>query len=70
MYALMHSECLGCGKIFAYNPKRVPSLPVNGVKEPICLSCVEAANEERLEKGLKPFKIHKDAYKPISAEQL
>ena len=70
MFALMHSECLGCGKVFAYNPKHVPSLPVDGVKEPICLSCVETANQERSDKGVEPFVIHPNAYAPIDADQL
>jgi len=70
MYALMNSECLGCGAVFSYNPKRVPSLPIDGVRQPICKTCIEVANRERIEKGDEPHAIHPDAYAPVSAEEI
>ena len=37
---------------FCYDPRRVPSLRVNGVREPICLACVTRANPVRVRNGL------------------
>lgn len=56
------SACFGCGQLFSYNPMRVPSIPINGVKEPICLACVERVNPLRVAKGLEPIVPLPDAY--------
>lgn len=56
------SACYGCRQVFSYNPERVPSIRVNGVREPICESCVEAANPERAKNGLPPIVVLPDAY--------
>lgn len=63
-WMLASSHCIGCRMIFSYNPNRVPSILVNGEREPVCRSCVEAANPERIKKGLEPFTIRADAYEP------
>lgn len=54
-YALGMSPCIGCGRIFTYNPMRVPSTIVNGSKEPICQACVERYNPLRVANGLPPI---------------
>jgi hypothetical protein len=69
-YALCHSACIGCGRLFSYNPRHVPSLRVNGVREPVCLNCVERANPRRLANGLDPIVPHPDAYEPIDESEL
>jgi hypothetical protein len=69
-YALCHSACIGCGRLFSYNPRHVPSLRVNGVREPVCLNCVEHANPRRVANGLDPIVPHPDAYEPIDESEL
>ena len=69
-YALATSHCLGCKRLFSYNPVRVPSLRVNGVREPICQSCIDRANPERIKKGLPPLVPHPDAYQPCDEGEL
>ena len=39
-----------------FNPDRVPSITVNGSREPICLNCVEVANPKRIANGLEPIR--------------
>ena len=69
-YALCHSACIGCNRIFSYNPMRVPSVTVNGSREPICRDCVERANPQRIAKGLEPIVPRPDAYDPIDESEL
>lgn len=69
-YVLAHSTCFGCGRPFGYNPHRVPSIRINGVREPICASCVEIANTERVKRGLDPIVPLPDAYEPMDEAEL
>ena len=48
---LAMSACVGCKRPFSYNPHRVPSVTVNGTREPICQQCVEKYNPIRTAKG-------------------
>jgi hypothetical protein len=61
-YALCTSACANCYRIFSYNPVRVPSVRVNGRREPVCLDCITRANPKRIAKGLDPLVVHPDAY--------
>jgi hypothetical protein len=61
-YMLCTATCVNCKNLFSFNPDLVPSVRVNGVKEPICKTCVEWANPKRVEKGLEPIKILPGAY--------
>lgn len=62
-YVTAMSPCLGCGRIFSYNPMRVPSCSaVTGKREPICADCVDRINPERIKNGLEPIVPHHDAY--------
>ena len=68
--------CIGCNNLFTFNPERVPSIRIRrdrlgnlvhdpeGNREPICRSCVEAANPVRIAKGLLPIEILSGAYDP------
>jgi hypothetical protein len=47
-YAYCTSACFGCGRLFSYNPVRVPSIRVNGNREPICQTCVDRVNPQRV----------------------
>ena len=56
--------CWGCGKMFSFNPNRVPSIRVEGERQPVCLDCITATNEKRKEMGVDLFPIPTDAYEP------
>jgi hypothetical protein len=71
-YALCTSNCFGCGRIFSYNPMRVPSIrdPRTGSKEPICQACVDRVNPIREQNGLPPIVPARDAYEPCDESEL
>jgi hypothetical protein len=69
-YVYCHSACFGCGRIFSYNPKWVPSIPVDGEREPVCRACVERVNVMRKSKGLDPIMVASSAYQPIDEQEL
>jgi len=63
-YMFATSECFGCHRMFCYNPERVPSIRVNGVREPVCQHCVDVANPRRVKNGLAPIEVLPGAYDP------
>jgi hypothetical protein len=70
MYALAYGACFGCKRIFAFNPVRVPSIIVNGSKEPVCENCVRIANPRRIANGLPPIMPLPDAYEACDEGEL
>ena len=78
MYLLLYSPCVSCGQIFAYNPKRVPSVTIDGEREPVCKDCIAAENLKRecyiaigqTDPYLPILTYHPDAYEPISENEL
>jgi hypothetical protein len=69
-YAFATSACIGCGRLFSYNPMRVPSVRVRGSREPICMDCVERANPRRIANGLAPIVPLPDAYEACDEREL
>jgi hypothetical protein len=69
-YVYGTSACFGCRRIFSYNPHRVPSIPIEGDRKPICQDCVEQANPERIKRGLEPIVPLPGAYDPIDEYEL
>lgn len=69
-WVFVHSACVGCGRPFAYNPHHVPSIRVNGEREPVCQMCVDLANPLRIKNGLDPIVPHPDAYEPLPESDL
>lgn len=70
-YATVFSPCLNCNRVFGYNPHKVPSILVNGVKEPVCLDCIEAENARREANDLELLpEPHPEAYQPIHESEL
>jgi hypothetical protein len=61
-YVQAVSGCAACGKPFSYSITKVPSVVVNGSREPICRECVERANPIREERGLARIEILPGAY--------
>lgn len=68
--AMVHSPCFGCGRVFDYNPHRVPSIPIEGDRRPICQACVDLVNPQRIRNGLSPIVPLPGAYDPIPEEEL
>jgi hypothetical protein len=57
--------CVGCARLFSFNPHLVPSCSaVTGKREPICQVCVERVNPMRLKNGLEPIVVLPGAYEP------
>lgn len=54
-YMMAMGPCIGCKALFSFNPNKVPSVPIDGKKEPICRNCVERVNPMRIENGLEPI---------------
>ena len=69
-FAYAMSECYGCKRMMTYNPTHVPSIRINGQREPICLQCVHQCNPARVKNGLAPIIPHRDAYEPCPEEEL
>ena len=70
-YAIMMSPCLTCGKIFGYNPHRVPSIWVNGERKPVCLTCIVEENRRRQLVGQELLPDPRpNAYEPIQESEL
>ena len=63
-YMFCSGPCIGCGRLFSFNPDLVPSAIVNGTREPICRDCVSRANPLRKEKGLAEIQVLPGAYEP------
>ena len=69
-YAIALAPCIGCGRVFGFNPHRVPSVVINGEREPICRDCVQRVNPTRVANGLEPIRIFPDSYEPIEEAEL
>jgi hypothetical protein len=55
-------ECVVCHAMFSFNANRVPSVVVDGKREPVCRECVEGANPQRVKRGLPAIVILPGAY--------
>lgn len=61
-YAICLGPCFGCGSLFAFHPDKVPSIERNGVKQPICRTCINRINPIRERNGLEPVVPLPNAY--------
>jgi hypothetical protein len=43
-YAIMLGFCVACKQPISFNPRKVPSLKVDGIRQPICKSCADRWN--------------------------
>jgi len=69
-YVIAYAPCANCGVSFGCNPNKVPSVRIDGVREPICLVCIGLLNAERRDMGLLPFVPEPDAYEPLPESEL
>jgi hypothetical protein len=65
-FAFATGTCLGCNRLFTFNPVRVPSLGGH----PICRECIEIVNKERPRRGLPPWPVPADAYEAVEESEL
>jgi len=64
-FMMVFGSCVNCGVFMGFNPEKVPSIRVNGIREPLCKKCFIKWNEiHRISKGLEPMKISPEAYFP------
>ncbi len=64
-FMLVFGNCVNCNIFFGFNPVCVPSIRVNGKREPLCLECFEKWNRiHRTDKGLDPIPLNPNAYYP------
>jgi hypothetical protein len=69
-YVSIFCACYTCKRVFMCNPVRVPSIRVNGEREPVCRACIEAANPKRIANGLEPIVPHPLAYEACHETEL
>jgi len=63
-YVWILGRCYACTRLFQFNAALVPSLLVEGVREPICERCIPRINEKRREIGNEPIVPLPGAYDP------
>lgn len=66
-YMFAMGTCVACKQVFAFDPDRVPSIRIDGQKEPVCRGCIERANPKRIANGLDPIVPLPGAYGPAEA---
>jgi len=70
-YMLAMGNCIGCDRLFHFNPEKVPSCSaVTGKREPICADCVARVNPMRIKNGLEPIVLLPGAYEPEPEDSL
>jgi len=68
-YVMLTANCCNCQRFFMSNPDFVPSIRINGVKEPLCRDCFDKWNElHRTSKGLEPVELNPEAYSPLECD--
>jgi hypothetical protein len=69
-YVMATGQCLLCSRPFMFNPVKVPSFRVNGVKQPMCSLCMEQVNLKRKLMNVEEFVIPPDAYEACDEDEL
>jgi hypothetical protein len=57
------TTCWLCNRRFACDPDKVCIFVEDGVRQPLCRTCVEAVNPARVAAGLDPFVVLPGAYR-------
>lgn len=63
-YMFVIGNCIACGIMFSFNADHVPSVSIDGIREPICKDCVARINVIREGENLQPVWVHPEAYEP------
>jgi hypothetical protein len=68
---MVHGACIACGTVMTFNPLYVPSIRIEGKREPLCRGCHAAWNRiHRTSQGLPPVPLHPLAYAPSEEHDL
>lgn len=68
-YMFVMGSCAACNNPISFNPERVPSIRIEGVREPLCKTCFHRWNEiHRTAKGMEPIPLNPDAYEPVEVD--
>jgi hypothetical protein len=59
------AACVVCRRPFLFNPDRVPSVRIEGERQPVCAECIERANVQRKARGLGPIPVLPGAYDAV-----
>ena len=69
-YALMIGSCINCKARISFNPMKVPSIKVEGAREPLCIDCANYLNKLKEDSGQQAVPIQPDAYQACKEEEL
>lgn len=69
-YAVVVGTCCNCHGFMQFNPIRVPSVRIDGKREPVCKTCIEELNAKRKLVGAEPWPVHPDAYEPVDENEI
>jgi hypothetical protein len=69
-YVFIYGECVGCHRFFGFHPHKVPSYRQDGVRQPICQTCVDRVNPMRKANGLPPIVPLPGAYEPADENEI
>lgn len=69
-YVSVIGPCWRCDAMFSMNPHKVPSVRINGVREPICKQCMDHLIAAEEKAGITPKRYADDAYDAIPEEDL
>jgi hypothetical protein len=69
-YVMAMGPCCVCARVFGYNPHKVPSVRIAGVREPVCKECIYHANILRVARKEPIIEILPGAYEAMDEEEL
>ena len=69
-YVFAMGGCFRCGQLFTFNPNLVPSIRVQGERQPVCLACVNEVNPLRVKNGLQPIVPLPGAYQEADESEI
>jgi hypothetical protein len=70
-YAILTGPCVNCRTLIHYHPHKVPSIRVNGERQPLCPACFDKWNTiHRTSKGLDPVPLDPQAYSACEESEL
>lgn len=62
MFVAVMGTCVRCDRLFSFSATKVPSVKINGTRQPLCEQCVGVLNAERVKLGLPEISVLPGAY--------
>lgn len=69
-YVFAMGPCLGCNRLFSFNPMKVPSMMFDGHRQPLCRECFAYVNRRRIAVRLPKLVAQPGAYEPMPEEEM